>query len=415
VPHEAGNRLCEAVLAGVVHIVQEGFETVKESGFLYRIRKRLDEQESSRLSPLACLSRDAIRRKDDDEVIRGHRQSFSVDTDRILHSLAYSRYIDKTQVFYLIKNDHITHRVLHVQLVSKIGRTIGRLLRLNEDLIEAIALGHDIGHTPFGHDGEKILSDICEIHGIGKFLHNIQSVRFLQEIERKGKGWNLSLQVLDGILSHDGELHSQALEPKKDKSFHVLDDEMRRKGADPSLDLWPMTMEGCVVRMADTISYIGRDIEDAIRLGLITRGDIPEVCRSVLGETNGTIVYSLVEDLIGNSLEKPYVCFSDRVGNALKILKEFNRERIYKNRKVKEQTCRIKLMFELLFEQYLRDLETENQNSDIFSGFLDGMSLEYRQRIPSAGIVRDFIAGMTDEYFLNQCQKNLIPHVMTGF
>lgn len=388
---------------------------MKENEFLFNIRKQLDDKEEFRLSHLASLSRDAIRRSKDDEVARGHRQNFSVDTDRILHSLAYSRYIDKTQVFYLIKNDHITHRVLHVQLVSKIARTVGRLLRLNEDLIEAIALGHDIGHTPFGHDGEKILSELCHVNGIGKFIHNIQSVRFLQEIERKGKGWNLTLQVLDGILTHDGELHSQALVPQREKDFDALDDEMGRKGDDPSVDLCPMTLEGCVVRMSDTISYVGRDIEDAIRLGLIDRDDLPRDCKVVLGDTNGTIVYNLVEDLIGNSWDKDYVCFSDEVGEALKKLKGFNEERIYRNRKVKKQTNKIMLMFELLFNRYLEDLETENQASDIYSGFLDGMSEEYGEKTPAAGIVRDFIAGMTDEYFLDQCQKNLIPRITSGF
>ena len=158
---------------------------MKDKEFLFQIKKDLDKQEEKKLSPWACLSRRAVRRNNEEGVDHGHRQSFSVDADRILHSLAYSRYIDKTQVFYLIKNDHITHRVLHVQLVSKIARTIGRLLRLNEDLIEAMALGHDIGHTPFGHEGEKYLSSLCESQGIGHFLHNIQSVRFLQDIDAK--------------------------------------------------------------------------------------------------------------------------------------------------------------------------------------------------------------------------------------
>lgn len=387
---------------------------MKDREVLFNIRNRLDNAEESRLSPWACLSREAVRRREEPEINRGHRQNFSVDADRILHSLAYSRYIDKTQVFYLIKNDHITHRVLHVQLVSKIARTIGRLLRFNEDLIEAVALGHDIGHTPFGHDGEKILSDICQTHGIGPFLHNIQSVRFLQEIERKGRGWNLTLQVLDGILAHDGEIHSQILKPKKEKDFQVLDNEMRKKGEDPSAGIQPMTLEGCVVRMADTISYIGRDIEDAIRLGLIQRDDLPGVCKEVLGDTNGTIVYTLVEDLVANSLDKPYLSFSHEVGEALGILKEFNHAHIYSNRRVKEQTHKIKLMFELLFEKYVKDLETGNEDSDIFREFLEGMSPEYREKSPDAAIVRDFIAGMTDEYFLGQCQKNLVPQIKTG-
>jgi len=171
---------------------------VSNAGHLNSIKKILDSEEEKRLSQWACLSRDAVRGRVEDHILSGHRQNFSLDTDRILHSLAYSRYIDKTQVFYLVKNDHITHRVLHVQLVSKISRTIGRLLRLNEDLIEAIALGHDIGHAPFGHDGEKFLSRLSGNYGLGNFLHNLQSVRFLEKIERKGRGWNLTSRSLTG-------------------------------------------------------------------------------------------------------------------------------------------------------------------------------------------------------------------------
>jgi len=343
---------------------------LKKRDLLQNIRANLDENEEERLSPYACLSRQALRRKEEEKILRGHRQNFGLDTDRILHSLAYSRYVDKTQVFYLIKNDHITHRVLHVQLVSKIARTVGRLLRLNEDLIEAIALGHDIGHTPFGHDGERFLSEVSGKYGLGPFLHNIQSVRFLEKIERKGKGWNLTLQVLDGILSHDGEVHSQALTPKIDKDFQKLDREMEEKQKNPCMDIWPMSLEGCVVRMADTISYVGRDIEDAIRLGLIHRSDLPEDCRHILGETNGTIVYTLVEDLVANSLDKPYACFSPEVSEALKKLKAFNQNHIYMNEKVKQQTPKIRLMIELLFEKYFRDLETGNEESDIQREFL---------------------------------------------
>jgi dGTPase len=370
--------------------------------------------EKSRLSPWACLSRDAVRRQKENDLDQGHRQSFAVDGDRILHSLAYSRYIDKTQVFYLIKNDHITHRVLHVQLVSKIARTIGRLLKLNEDLLEAMALGHDIGHTPFGHEGEKYLSSLCDEHHIGRFLHNIQGVRFLQEIERKGRGWNLTCQVLDGILCHNGEVHSQRLHPEKQRGFEELDNRLRSMGNDPSKDIMPMTLEGCVVRMTDTISYVGRDIEDAIRLGLIKRGDIPKECAKVLGNTNGTIVYTLVEDVVLSSLEKPYVSFSTEVGEALRELKRFNQDCIYTHVKVQEQRPKLRLMFQLLFEKYVQDIESGNENSDIFREFLEGMSPDYRSHTPPAGIVRDFIAGMTDEYFLNQCHKNLIPQIRTA-
>jgi dGTPase len=375
------------------------------------IRIDLDVVEEKRLSPHACLSRQAVRRKEEESILMGHRQSFSLDADRILHSLAYSRYIDKTQVFYLIKNDHITHRVLHVQLVSKIARTVGRLLKLNEDLIEAIALAHDIGHTPFGHDGERFLTEISKSHGLGPFFHNVQSVRFLEKIERKGKGWNLTLQVLDGILCHDGEVHSQALKPMADKNFKTFDTEMKEKEKMPSMDLLPMSLEGCVVRMADTISYIGRDIEDAIRLGLIERSELPDDSCRILGDTNGTIVYTLVEDLVTHSLDRPYACFSPEVGEALKGLKRFNQEHIYMSEKVKQQTPKIKLMFEMLFERYLDDLQRGNEDSDVQREYLEGMASEYREETSPAGIVRDFIAGMTDEYFLDQCQKHLIPQI----
>ena len=381
---------------------------------LYRIKRQLDEAEEKNLSKYACLSKNAVRRIEEDNILKGHRQNFSLDTDRILHSLAYSRYIDKTQVFYLVKNDHITHRVLHVQLVSKISRTIGRLLRLNEDLMEAIALGHDIGHAPFGHDGERFLSRLSHTYGIGNFLHNVQSVRFLEKIERKGRGWNLTLQVLDGILCHDGEIHNKKLCPERGKNFDVFAEEILEKEKNPSFDILPMTLEGCVVRMADTISYIGRDIEDAIRLGLIKRTEIPETCRLVLGDTNGTIVYSLVEDLVTNSLERPYICFSDEISNALRELKDFNRDRIYLSETVWKQTSKLELMFKLMFERYYEDLETGNDKSEIYGEYLKGMSEEYREASSKIEIIRDFIAGMTDEYFLSQCRKYLFPEIKTA-
>jgi dGTPase len=380
---------------------------------LKKIKERLRLVEKKRLSPYATLSSEAMRRREEPEIVEGHRENFSLDADRILHSLAYTRYIDKTQVFYLIKNDHITHRVLHVQLVSKIGRTIGRLLRLNEDLIEAIALGHDLGHAPFGHDGERLLSELSLEYGLGNFLHNAQGERFLEVIEKKGQGWNLSLQVLDGMLTHNGEVHNPDLYPDRDKDFNRHEQEIRKLTEDPSFQVWPMTLEGCVVRMADTISYVGRDIEDAIRLGLITRDDLPEECARRLGRTNGTIVYNLVEDLLTVSLEKPFVSFSAEVADALKRLKEFNQERIYTHPQAKHQTHKLRLMFRLLFEKYHEDLGSGDERSVVFREFLDGMSDEYRRNTPPAMIVRDFIAGMTDDYFLRQCQENLMPQILS--
>lgn len=380
---------------------------------LNKIKRKLDKAEEKNLSQYACLSQNAVRQNEENNILKGHRQNFSLDTDRILHSMAYSRYIDKTQVFYLVKNDHITHRVLHVQLVSKISRTIGRLLNLNEDLIEAIALGHDIGHAPFGHDGERFLSQLSKTYGIGNFLHNLQSVRSLEKIEKKGCGWNLTLQVLDGILCHDGEIHNKRLRPDSNKDFDSLYREIEEKEKSPSFDILPMTLEGCVVRMSDTISYIGRDIEDAIRLGIIKREDLPENCRQILGDTNGTIVYSLVEDLVINSLDKPYICFSERISNTLKQLKDFNRERIYLSETAWKQTSKIERMFKLMFERYYSDLETGNDNSEIYGEYLKGMSDEYRETSSMAEITRDFIAGMTDKYFLAQYREYLFPEIKT--
>lgn len=376
---------------------------------LNALQQALNLREMDFFCPVGAYSQQGIRRVPDPHENTDFRQSFSIDGDRILHSLAYTRYIDKTQVFYLVQNDHITHRVLHVQLVSKIARTIGRFLGLNEDLIEAIALGHDIGHTPFGHDGETFLSEICRAGGVGAFLHNVQSVQFLDRVERKGKGWNLCLQTLDGILCHDGEIHNQRLEPFHTKTFETLESEIAAKRKNPSVRLLPMTLEGCVVRMADTISYIGRDVEDAIRMNMIRRSDLPDRCVKVLGSTNGTIVYRLVTDIIQNSFQNPYAAFSPEVSEALETLKVFNLERIYLNPVIKSHTAVIRSLFRLLFERYLADIEKENRSSVIFSGFLKDMSDDYLHGHRPAEIVRDFIAGMTDRYFLAQCPEDLRP------
>jgi dGTPase len=378
---------------------------------LAELKGLLNRQENEILSPLAVRNADGVRRMPDERMESGYRQAFSVDVDRILHSLAYARYIDKTQVFYLVKNDHITHRVLHVQLVSKIARTIGRFLSLNEDLIEAIALGHDIGHTPFGHDGERFLSEICRNHGIGYFHHNLQSVHFLEKVERKGEGWNLCLQTLDGILSHDGEIHSEKLLPMTDKTFAAMDREIIAKKNDPNTALIPMTLEGCVVRMADTVSYIGRDIEDAIRLKLIHRSDLPRESTCLLGDTNGTIVFNLVTDIICNSRGNPYIAFSPEVSEAVKQLKSFNLEHIYMNSRIKKHVHRIKKLFEMLFETYLEDMQNQRESSVVFKRFLKNMKKSYIQCHQPAEIVRDFISGMTDRYFLSQCPESMRPSI----
>ncbi|MBU0479489.1 MAG: HD domain-containing protein [Proteobacteria bacterium] len=367
---------------------------------LAALRDILDEQESVRLHPFATLSRDSIRRRPEEKA--GHRQSFSLDCDRILHSRAYTRYIDKTQVFSLVTNDHISHRVLHVQLVSKIARTVGRFLGLNEDLIEAIALAHDLGHPPFGHEGERLLSDLCLSHGIPEFHHNIQSVVFMDRIEKGGRGWNLSLQVLDGILFHDGETHSDALRPYRTRGFEEIDRIVSQKDEVPLTpeQRVPMTLEGCVVRVCDTIGYIGRDIEDAIELELISREDIPEECVEVLGPTNGTMVYRLVADLIRNGCREDRVSLSPEISKALAKLKRFNYERIYLNPVIKAGFNDIASCYQALFTKYLDDVRRGEKNTEIYREFLSGMGEEYLDSFGPAVKVRDFISGMTDEYLL---------------
>ena len=215
------------------------------------IKKDLLEREES-LSEFACKSKNAILFKEDTRAKDNEsRTIFSKDTDRIIHSMSYTRYIDKTQVYSFIENDHITHRVLHVQLVSKIARTIGKILNLNLDLIEAMALGHDVGHTPFGHMGEKFLNDICIKEKIGYFKHNAQSVRALKDIEEV----NISLQTLDGILAHNGEMLQNEYTPKIksiEQFLKELDDSFNEDKY--SKKIVPMTLEGCVVRICDIIA-----------------------------------------------------------------------------------------------------------------------------------------------------------------
>jgi len=372
---------------------------------------RLNDLERSRFSSDSCFSDQCIRRRE--ELKTGYRQQFALDADRILHSRSYTRYIDKTQVFCLISNDHITHRVLHVQLVSRAARTIGRFLNLNEDLIEAIALGHDIGHPPFGHDGEHILSELCVEQGLPPFQHNIQSVRFLDRLERKGRGWNLSVQTLDGILCHDGEIHNRRLTRSGEQSFAELDRKISLKQKDPKYNLLPMTLEGCVVRLADTVSYIGRDIEDAIILGLVKRSELPVEITRVLGETNGSIVYNLVTDLIANShVSRPgeygekesYIGFSEEISDALDQLKRFNYKNIYLNPKTKQDLPLIQDSYRNLFNYYLEYLDSKDKDK-LQVDLMLNMGDDYLKRHSSAEMVRDFMAGMTDDFFLKEAAR----------
>ena len=368
------------------------------------------EKEKS-LSEHACKTTSAYR------LVEEHREkefnirpAFFRDADRILHSTAYARYMDKTQVFAMESNDMITHRGLHVQFVAKIARTIGRTLKLNEDLIEAMGLGHDLGHVPFGHFGERVLNDICVEKGIGLFLHNAQSVRVLQTLERNGEGLNITVQVLDGILCHNGEMLEKRYVPDYEKTKEQFIEEYEKcwtvKGYDRKIKA--MTLEGCVVRISDIIAYIGRDIEDAIILGLLKREDIPESITKVLGNTNSHIIDKLVQDLLENSYGKPYLEFSDEVFNALKELMEFNYKNIYNNPLKAETEARSKKLFLMLFDKYHEDLE--NKTGVIYTDFYSKMPESYTKTNSYDKIVVDFIAGMTDNYFVEQFEKNFLPN-----
>ncbi len=340
------------------------------------------------------------------------RPNFFRDTDRILHSKCFTRYIDKTQVFYLVDNDDITHRVLHVQFVSKIARVIGRVLSLNEDLIEAIALGHDLGHPPFGHEGETYLDKLCINNRIGHFVHSVQSVIFLDNIEKRlgNKSLNLSLQVLDGILCHDGETSDKLLSPKRNKTWaeHLL--ERQGKVRNKAHKLIPMTLEGCVVRYADTISYIGRDIEDAITLDLIERKDLPLSCTRVLGNNNRDIINTLVSDIIMNSKKQiDKIGYSNRINDALVQLKKYNYEAIYKNNKIKRESQKIEKLYNILFEGFLIDVVKKNEESEIFKQWVDIKDQKYITKCKPPEIVRDYIASLTDDYFIELFRRKYFP------
>ena len=352
------------------------------------------------LSEYACSNNKGIRIVYEENDIR---PCYLRDADRIIYSLTYLRYIDKTQVFSTVKNDHISKRISHVNMVSKIARTIGRALNLNEDLIEAASLGHDLGHCPFGHVGESILNKLSLENHEGYFNHNVQSVRCLMNLENEGHGLNITLQVLDAILCHNGEFEIQKL-TTKEKNFDKFLEEYKKTYHEENIcrTLKPMTLEGCVVRISDIIAYIGRDIEDAIRLGVITSEDIPENIKNVLGSDNRTIINTLIMDIIYNSIDKNYIKMSDKVFAALKELKKFNYENIYSKANDEKRINEYKEMFKILFYKYISDIENKNVKSNIYKDFLNNKCAEYIKNNSTVRKVIDYISGMTDDYFINE-------------
>ena len=371
-----------------------------------QVKKELLTREET-LSKFACKSKDAIFLKKEIEKENESRVVFSKDADRIIHSMAYTRYIDKTQVYSFIENDHITHRVLHVQLVSKIARTIGKVLNLNQDLIEAIALGHDVGHAPFGHTGETFLNHICMKERIGYFRHNAQSVRALKDIEKI----NITLQTLDGILAHNGELLEKEYKPQPKTTEQFLE-ELRKSFTEEKATkkIVPMTLEGCVVRICDIIAYIGRDIEDAIIVGSIKREDLPTEITKVLGNNNSEIVDRIIKDIIKNSLGKGYLSFSNEVYTALMNLKKWNEINIYHSKEACKNQAEIEKYFYQLFHVYLNYLKNpkndENASKKSFFEFINEQSVSYRKNTSKKRMIIDYMAGQTDHYFLRECEYN---------
>lgn len=355
------------------------------------------------LSEYATKSSDAIRINDEENDMR---PAFFRDIDRIIHSFSYTRYSDKTQVFSFKENDHISKRMIHVQLVSKIARTIGRALNLNEDLIEAIALGHDIGHTPIGHEGEYILDEISKRELKESFAHNIQSVRHCMDVEKNGEGLNLSIQVLDGIMCHNGEMLSNVYVPmKKTKEEFLRQYNNAYKNLEETKKYRPMTLEGCVVRISDIIGYIGRDIEDAIILGKIKREEVPKEITSVLGSTNKEIVNTIITDIIKESLNKPYIAMSENVYKALFSLKKFNYENIYKYSLTSSEKEYYTKGMNILFSNYLEAIINQDKNNIIYKVFLNNQNEKYLANTSSKRMVIDFISGMTDDMFINEIKR----------
>ena len=330
------------------------------------------------------------------------RTCFTRDIDRIINYASFTRYMNKTQVFSFKSNDNVQTRIVHVLLVSKISRTIGRALGLNEDLIEAIALGHDIGHIPLGHVGEKILNKISIKELDETFMHNIEGVRNYLYLEQNGKGANLTIQVLDGILCHNGEIldsiYKPVLKTKEEFLKNYNDAYLMHK---KHVSFNPMTLEGCVVKLSDVISYSGRDLEDAIRLDFIKREEIPENITKVLGNTNRDIVNTLVLDVINNSKGNNYIKLSDEVFHALRDLVKFNYEHIYNKANSKEKLAYYEEMFNTVYYNYLDALNKKDTSNSIYIHYLNNMDENYKKTNPKR-IVLDYISLMTDTYFLNE-------------
>ena len=328
------------------------------------IRETMEQWERQNLSPYASLSSETLGR-DREEPLCDIRPAYQRDRDRILHSKSFRRLKDKTQVFLAPEGDHYRTRLTHTLEVSQIARTIAKALRMTESLTEAIALGHDLGHTPFGHAGEYILNEICE----DGFAHYKQSVRVVEILEKKGQGLNLTKEVRDGMLNH------------------------RTSGN-------PATMEGKIVRFSDKIAYINHDIDDAIRGKIITERDIPREYADVLGDTVKDRLNIMIHDIINNSMDRPSIFMSPDVERAMRGLREWMFEHVYRNPAAKGEEGRAQQLIVTLYEYYLKHVD------ELPEEYLAMMELrgEKRERV-----VCDYIAGMSDGYAIDRFEELFVP------
>lgn len=340
------------------------------------------------------------------------RPAFARDIEKILNMPAYNRYAGKTQVFSFVENDDICRRGLHVQLVGRVARGIGELLGLNGHLIEAIALGHDVGHTPFGHAGERFLSKILHARTGRYFNHNVHSVRVLDKLYRR----NISLQTLDGVLCHNGEFACQTLRLGSLRDFAALDATVQSCIDDEAriADLRPSTLEGCVVRVSDMIAYIGKDRQDAIDRGVLPSLDVFDSDR--IGTDNARIINNLTVDIVNHSYGTDRISMSEEAFADLKRAKRQNYEMIYDKEGMTEDAGNlIEEMFARLYERLADDLARGDESSPVFKHHIAKLCEKsrsitvdaYLQEDPDQ-IVVDYLSSMTDDYFLS-LYRHLFP------
>ncbi len=349
----------------------------------------------------AARSADAVRRDPTEDKETVWRPAFARDVDKIMHHPYYNRYTDKTQVFSFYKNDDITRRALHVQLVSRIARSIGAALNLNLDLIEAISLGHDIGHTPFGHAGERYLSEVYHAETGRYFNHNVHSVRVLDGIFPM----NLTLDTLDGIIAHNGEYEMNEYRPAVMPDFNAFDAMVEGCYVDERniLKILPSTLEGCVVRVCDIIAYLGRDRLDAVHAKLYPKGAHPEDLGT--RTVNAEIINNLEVNIIEHSYGKPYIMLDADHYAMMSEAKRDNYQLIYKTEKVSRVLDeQVKPIMQRMYYRLLADLKDGVKSSPIYRHHIDFvMNNHYAGKTPYIEnepnqIVVDYIASMTDDY-----------------